>query len=58
VSRPHLIEVEHATVDGEAVGSTYTGSMARVVAHTVDHLGGLLFLDRMPTDSCLVPAED
>jgi peptide deformylase/transcriptional regulator with XRE-family HTH domain len=58
VSRPQLIEVEHATVDGETVESTYTGTMARVVAHTVDHLGGLLYPDRMPTDGRLVPAED
>jgi peptide deformylase len=58
VSRPQLIEVEHATVDGETVESTYAGTMARVVAHAVDHLGGLLYPDRMPTDGRLVPAEN
>jgi peptide deformylase len=58
VSRPLLIEVEHTTVDAVPIVSTFTGTMARVVAHTIDHLGGLLYPDRMPADGRLVPADD
>jgi len=31
--------------------------MARLVAHEVDHLGGLLYPDRMPADGLLIPVE-
>jgi peptide deformylase len=31
--------------------------MARLVAHEVDHLGGLLYTDRMSTDGQLIPVE-
>ena len=58
VSRPLLVEIEHATVDGSVTTSTFTRAMARLVAHEVDHLGGLLYTDRMPSDGRLIPVED
>jgi len=36
----------------------FTRATARLVAHEVDHLGGLLYPDRMPTDATLVPIEE
>jgi peptide deformylase len=58
VSRPLLIEVEHDTASGERVVTTFTHAMARLVAHEVDHLGGLLYADRMPEDGRLIPVEE
>jgi peptide deformylase len=58
VSRPLLIEVEHENLGGERVVTTFTNAMARLVAHEVDHLGGLLYTDRMPQDGRLVPVEE
>jgi peptide deformylase/transcriptional regulator with XRE-family HTH domain len=57
VSRPLLVEVEHSTLEGETLVSTFTGALARAAAHSVDHLGGLLYSDRMPADGRLVPAD-
>lgn len=58
VSRPLLVEVEHERMDGTRITTTFTEGMARLVAHEVDHLAGLLYCDRMPTDGRLVAIED
>ena len=58
VSRPLLIEVEHANYDGERTVSTFRNALARLVAHEVDHLHGLLYPDRMPPDGRLIPVEE
>lgn len=58
VSRPLLVEVEHASYDGERTVSTFRHALARLVAHEVDHLHGLLYPDRMPADGRLVPVEE
>ena len=55
VARPLLIEVEHADPSGHRSVRRYTRAMARLVAHEVDHLGGLLYPDRMAPDGRLVP---
>jgi peptide deformylase len=57
VPRPLVIELEHETMDGTRTVSTFTRGMARLVAHEVDHLGGLLYTDRMPSDGQLIPVE-
>jgi peptide deformylase len=58
VSRALLIEVEHADLTGERVVTTFTNAVARLVAHEIDHLSGLLYTDRMPADARLVPVEE
>jgi peptide deformylase len=58
VSRPLLVEVEHEGLDGVRTVTTFTGNAARLVAHEVDHLSGLLYSDRMPPDGRLVPVDD
>jgi peptide deformylase len=57
VPRPMVIELEHETLDGARTMTTFTQAMARLVAHEVDHLGGLLYTDRMATDGQLIPVE-
>ena len=58
VSRPLLIEVEHADPSGNRMVTTFMKGMARLVAHEVDHLSGLLYTDRMSSDGRLVPIEE
>jgi peptide deformylase/transcriptional regulator with XRE-family HTH domain len=58
VSRPLLVEVEHASLDGDRTVSTFRHGTARLVAHEVDHLQGLLYPDRMPGDGRLLPVEE
>ncbi len=58
VSRPLLVEVEHEDLTGERTVATYRLAMARLVAHEVDHLGGLLYADRMPSEGRLIPVEE
>lgn len=58
VSRPLLVEVEHAAYEGGRTVSTFRHALARLVAHEVDHLNGLLYPDRMPSDGRLVPVEE
>ena len=58
VSRPLLVEVEHELPNGDRTVSTFRNALARLVAHEVDHLGGLLYPDRMPVDGRLVPVEE
>lgn len=57
VSRPLLIEVEHSNLDGERVVTTFIHAMARLAAHEIDHLGGLLYTDRM-AEPHLIPVEE
>jgi len=47
VPRHHRIRVRATTPDGEAFDSILSGTRARVLQHEVDHLDGVLYLDRM-----------
>jgi peptide deformylase len=57
VRRPLLLDVEHERMDGTRTVTTFTRAMARLVAHEVDHLAGLLYTDRMAPAAQLIPAE-
>jgi peptide deformylase len=58
VRRPLRIEVEHARFDGTRVITSFELAMARLVSHEIDHLEGRLYVDRMQSDSALVPVSD
>jgi peptide deformylase len=55
VVRPLRIEVEHARFDGTRVITSFKLAMARLVSHEIDHLEGMLYVDRMAADATLVP---
>lgn len=48
VARPSSVEVKAINDDGKALHFTAGGLLARAVQHEVDHLNGILFIDRMP----------
>ena len=46
VARAETIKLRYFTLDGAAVEMTLSGFPARIVQHEVDHLDGVLFIDR------------
>ncbi len=47
VDRYQQIEVEYFTREGKLVTEEYTGFVARIIQHELDHLNGILFVDRI-----------
>mmetsp|Transcript_8788 Transcript_8788/g.24251 ORF Transcript_8788/g.24251 Transcript_8788/m.24251 type:complete len:202 (-) Transcript_8788:167-772(-) len=50
VRRPRDVHIRYTTLEGEAVEVMCSGYGARVFQHEVDHLEGILFLDRLMKD--------
>jgi peptide deformylase len=49
ITRPEGVEVTALNAEGQAVRFKAGGLLARAVQHEVDHLNGILFIDRMST---------
>ena len=47
VKRAQSIKVLYHTLTGEVMESTFEGFPARIVQHEIDHLNGILFVDRL-----------
>jgi peptide deformylase len=47
IDRAEAVEVEAETLEGETIRLQATGLLARALQHEVDHLNGILFIDRM-----------
>jgi peptide deformylase len=47
VERPTTVVIEAMNPDGEPVSIDAAGLLARILQHEVDHLDGILFLDRV-----------
>lgn len=47
VARAQRITVRYSTLQGEQVEAIYEGFPARIVQHEVDHLNGVLFVERV-----------
>lgn len=47
VPRAETISVQYTAPDGTDVTEQYSGYLARVIQHEIDHLGGVEFVDRM-----------
>jgi peptide deformylase len=60
ITRPESVDVKALTQKGKPIEFRCGGLLARVVQHEVDHLNGILFIDRMsaPTKSGLKPELD
>jgi peptide deformylase len=56
--RAERITVRCTTESGETVTREFTGYTARVVQHEIDHLDGLVYLDRMPDLTSLTTAQN
>ncbi len=47
IDRSEAVHVRAKTLEGEAIDIAATGLLARVLQHEIDHLNGILFIDRM-----------
>lgn len=47
VKRPEIITLRYQNVDGESREDKFDGLLARVLQHEIDHLNGVLFVDRI-----------
>ncbi|NQT84500.1 peptide deformylase [bacterium] len=47
VTRAAEVVVEGTTPEGKEIKKTYSGLLARVIQHEIDHLDGILFVDRL-----------
>jgi peptide deformylase len=47
VKRAAEVVVEGTTPEGKAITKRYSGLLARVMQHEIDHLEGILFVDRL-----------
>lgn len=56
--RAERIVVRYTTDAGETLTREFTGYTARVVQHEIDHLDGLVYLDRMPDLTSLTTAQN
>lgn len=48
VKRPKKIELKFQNIDGQEKNIQADGLLARVIQHELDHLNGILFIDRLP----------
>jgi peptide deformylase len=58
VSRSKEITVRYLSIDGKHVEDKFTGYVARVVGHEIDHLSNVEFLDRMDSMESITTAEN
>ena len=47
VKRPEIITVCYQNIDGEQREERFDGLLARILQHEIDHLNGVLFVDRV-----------
>ncbi len=47
VERPAHIKVEYTTIDGIETSMDAEGLLARAICHEIDHLDGILFVDKV-----------
>ncbi|MEU8984777.1 peptide deformylase [Streptomyces sp. NPDC048309] len=58
VPRPLSIVVAHSNLDGFTHLSRFTHGLSRLVHHEVDHLGGVLYRERMRPGVQPIPVEE
>jgi peptide deformylase len=51
IERADFVELEAETLEGEKVRIEASGLLSRALQHEVDHLNGILFIDRMSSAS-------
>jgi peptide deformylase len=57
VERPMKVTIKYQTATGAKSQLHAEGFLARVLLHEIDHLDGILYVDRMTSESKLIPAE-
>ncbi len=47
VARAEMVKVRYFTLEGEPIETVFHGFPARIVQHEIDHLDGMLFVERL-----------
>ena len=47
VARAEMVKVRYFTLEGEPIETVFHGFPARIVQHEIDHLDGVLFVERL-----------
>ena len=47
VTRAEMVRVRYFTLEGEKIEMEFHGFLARIVQHEIDHLDGILFVERL-----------
>lgn len=47
VKRPERVSIRAKTIDGQVIEETFEGIEARIIQHEMDHLDGVLFIDKI-----------
>jgi peptide deformylase len=58
ISRYQSIEVEYTSQNGQQCGKVLTDFIARIFQHELDHLNGLVFLDRLESSQDLYTEQE
>ena len=58
VPRSERVTVRFKAADGTEMSAEYSGYVARVVQHEIDHLDGVEFVDRMPSMGTLTTVQN
>ncbi|GGV07411.1 peptide deformylase [Kitasatospora herbaricolor] len=58
VPRPRVITVEHQDIDGQRRITIFEDGVARLVAHEIDHLEGVLYTARMRGGAMPIPVSE
>lgn len=58
VKRPERIKISYKDVDGEEQVIEGTGLLARAICHEIDHLEGILYIDKMIEEIEIVEDEE
>jgi peptide deformylase len=58
VPRPRQVRVDYLSLDGEQRSITAAGFLATVLQHELDHLDGVLFVDRVRDTTMLATVEE
>lgn len=58
VSRPQEITIRYQGTDGAWREETISGFTARIFQHEIDHLDGVLFIDRMDKEGKILPEDE
>lgn len=58
VKRPEWVKVKYLDIHGEEKTIEESGLMARVICHEIDHLEGILYIDKMIEEVELVEEEE
>jgi len=58
VKRSMNIDVEYYSEDGKKQKNTFEGFLARIIQHEIDHLNGIVFVDKLHTTKTLMSGSE